>query len=665
MKIVKGVMACLIGLLLIKAAHSLSRFRIFKQSQHADWPAFVQHRPCSVRAAPLVVHTETASPNTACGLFVSIISKYTKKGASDLKTLLRILVYVKPSAGWVVTAVSIMILATLIDLVAPWILREIFDEGIGKKNMTVVLWLTLALVGVQAIKSASMFIQGYSQELVGQNVVFQLRKELYAHLQRLSFSYYDSAQTGQLMSRMTGDIDSVKNFVGFGAMNLFTGMLTFVGTVIFMMSMQWKVTLISLVTIPLILFVLWRFNHKVGPAWTNIREQMGRLTTTLQENISGIRVVKSFATEKVEERKFAKRNEQNFETNMERAKLEARAFPQMGFYGGLTFVLMIWIGAIFVVKGEMSLGTFMAFQWYTWGIIWPLNMLGWQINIMQQAMKAAPRVFEVLDTKIDIESPAESVDAAAIQGNVAFDGVTFYFDDQNRDTDKPILDGLSFSVKQGEVIGVLGSTGSGKSSLIGLLSRYYDVSEGKVLIDGVDVRDYDLDGLRTSIGIVPQETFLFSASIRDNIAYGYPEATQEQIENAARKSQIHDFITSLPDGYDTRIGERGVGLSGGQRQRVALSRAILTDPPILVLDEATASVDTATEAAIHEALLDVMKGRTTFIIAQRLSSIQHADRIIVLDNGRVIEEGTHKELNEKDGFFRQLFMRQKQIAMQK
>jgi ATP-binding cassette subfamily B multidrug efflux pump len=581
-----------------------------------------------------------------------------------MKTLLRLMIYVRPSAKWVFIAVTIMILATIFDLVAPWILREIFDEGIAKRDMGVVIGLTLALAGIQALKSAGMFVQSYSQELVGQNVVFKLRNELYEQLQRLSFSYYDRAQTGQLMSRMTGDIDAVKNFIGFGAMNLFTGMLTFLGTIIFMMSMQWKVTVISLITIPFILFVLYRFNHKVGPAWSNIREQMGRLTTTLQENISGIRVVKSFATESVEQRKFAKRNEQNFETNMERAKLEAKAFPLMGFYGGITFVMMIWIGAIFVVRDEMSLGTFMAFQWYTWGIIWPLNMLGWQINIYQQAIKAAPRVFEVLDTPIDIENPAQGKETVNMNGNVKFDSVTFHFADQDAAKDKPILDDVSFEVEQGEVIGVLGATGSGKSSLIGLLSRFYDVSGGRVLIDGIDVRNYELDGLRRSVGIVPQETFLFSASIRENIAYGYPDATQEQIEDAARKSQIHAFIESMPDGYDTRIGERGVGLSGGQRQRVALARAILMDPPILVLDEATASVDTATESAIHEALLEVMKGRTTFIIAQRLSSIQHADRIIVLENGRLTEQGTHKELNEGNGFFRQLFDRQKQIAHQ-
>jgi ATP-binding cassette subfamily B protein len=328
----------------------------------------------------------------------------------------------------------------------------------------------------------------------------------------------------------------------------------------------------------------------------------------------------------------------------------------MGFYGGLTFLIMIWLGAWFVAKGEMTLGTFMAFQWYTWGIIWPLNMLGWQINIMQQAIKAAPRVFEVLDTPIDIESQKSgAADPERIAGNVTFDNVSFHFADQNPDTDDAVLSQISLSVRQGEVVAVLGATGSGKSSLIALLSRFYDVSGGKLLLDGTDVREYELDGLRRKIGIVPQETFLFSASIRDNIAYGVPDATQEQIEWAARKAQIHDFIESMPYGYDTLIGERGVGLSGGQRQRVALARAILMDPPILVLDEATASVDTATESAIHEALLEVMKGRTTFIIAQRLSSVQRADRIIVLDRGRIVQQGTHKELYEQEGFFRNLF----------
>ncbi|WP_274650713.1 ABC transporter ATP-binding protein [Paenibacillus humicola] len=580
-----------------------------------------------------------------------------------MNVLLRLVKYLRPSAKWVVLSTLLLMLGTVVDLIAPWLLREIFDKGIQQGSMAVVLTYVFLLAGVQVVKSIGMFWQGRSQELVGQNVVFTLRKQLYDHLQRLSFSYYDKAQTGQLMSRMTGDIEAVKNFIGFGAMMMFMGVLTFAGTIGFMLAMQWQVTLISMVTIPPLMLALWSFNRKVGPAWGQIREQMGRLTTTLQENISGIRVVKAFAREQSEKTKFQGRNEQNFDTNMDRAKIEAKAFPLMGFYGGLTFLIMIWLGGWYVAKGEMTLGTFMAFQWYTWGIIWPLNMLGWQINIFQQAVKAAPRVFEVLDTPVAIASPsANAADPSRIAGNVSFEQVSFHFADQDPDKDNGVLRDITLNVRQGEVVAVLGATGSGKSSLIALLSRFYDVSRGKLRIDGVDVREYELDGLRRKIGIVPQETFLFSASIRDNIAYGVPDATQEQIEWAARKAQIHTFIEQMPYGYDTLIGERGVGLSGGQRQRVALARAILMDPPILVLDEATASVDTATESAIHEALLEVMKGRTTFIIAQRLSSVQRADRIVVLDRGRIVQQGTHKELHAQEGFFRNLFKQQEAAA---
>lgn len=580
-----------------------------------------------------------------------------------MKVMLRLLTYLRPSTKWVVLSTSLLVFGIIVDLAAPWLLKQVFDKGIADRNTRMVLIFTLSLAGIQVAKSVAMFVQGRSQELVGQNVVFRLREQMYEHLQRLSFSYYDKAQTGQLMSRMTGDIEAVKNFIGFGAMAMFTGLLTFVGTIGLMLFMQWQVTLLSMATIPLLMFALYRFNKKVGPAWGQVREQMGRLTTTLQENISGIRVVKAFAREKVEQRKFEERNDDNFSTNMERAKIEASAFPLMNFYGGIVFITMIWFGALYVAHDKMTLGTFMAFQWYTWGIIWPLNMLGWQINIMQQAVKAAPRVFEVLDTPVDVATNPESgTDAKRIAGNVEFRDVSFHFADQDPEKESGVLSDISLQVKQGEVIAVLGATGSGKSSLIALMSRFYDTSGGELLIDGVDVKAYELEGLRRAIGIVPQETFLFSASIRENIAYGVPEATQEQIEWAATKAQIHSFIESMPFGYDTLIGERGVGLSGGQRQRVALARAILMDPPILVLDEATASVDTATESAIHEELLEVMKGRTTFIIAQRLSSVKRADRIVVLDGGKIAQQGTHKELFEQKGFFRNLFEMQEAAA---
>ncbi len=549
------------------------------------------------------------------------------------------------------------------DLLAPWLLKQTIDVGIGQKSLPKIALFSLLLAAGQLIRGIVVYWQSYTQELVGQNVIFDMRQQLYRHLQRLSFAYYDKAQTGQIMSRMTGDIEAVKNFIGFGAMALVAGAITFVGTIAVMLWLQWKVTLISMITIPLLVLVLRQFNKKVGPAWGDIREQMGRLTTTLQENISGIRVVKAFAREAAEKEKFGNRNEQNFDSNMARAKIEAESFPLMNMLGGIVFLSMIWIGGLFVLYDEMTIGTLMAFQWYAWGLIWPLNMLGWLINILQQAIKAAPRVFEIIDTPVDIDSPAGGAHPASdIKGQVVFDNVTFAFPSSSGTTQRPVLSDLNLRVEPGEVIAILGATGSGKSSIIHLIPRFYDVTTGGIYIDGINVRNYDVHELRKKIGIVPQETFLFSATIRENIAYGNPDATLEQIEWAARKAQIHDFIESLPHGYDTLIGERGVGLSGGQRQRVALARAILMDPPILVLDEATASVDTATESAIHEALHEVMQGRTTFIVAQRLSSIQRADRIIVLADGRIVEQGTHKELFEKGGFFSQLFRMQQSSA---
>ncbi|MGH2541465.1 MAG: ABC transporter ATP-binding protein, partial [Ardenticatenaceae bacterium] len=410
-------------------------------------------------------------------------------------------------------------------------------------------------------------------------------------------------------------------------------------------------TVLLLPMIPLAVIVYF-FDKYIGPAWEKVRDQMGELTTVLQENISGVRVVKAFAKERFETGKFQGQNEQQRSLNLTRAAIEANAFPSMDLMIGLTFVLLAWYGAMQVMNGETTLGTFAAYQWYLWGIIWPVRFGGWIISMMREALSAAPRIFEILDAPLVIGDKPGVVELPPVRGEIELRDVTFSFDDE---PDRLVLEGLNMRVEPGEIVAILGSTGSGKSSLINLLLRFQEINGGQVLIDGYDVRDVKLESLRRQMSVVPQESFLFSASARANIAYGAPDATLDQIIAAAKLAQAHDFIAELGKGYESVIGERGIGLSGGQKQRIALARAILMDPRILILDEATSAVDTETEHEIQQALEQVMRGRTSLIIAQRLSTIKHADRIVVLKDGRVAEEGSHADLLALDGEYAKIY----------
>jgi len=544
-----------------------------------------------------------------------------------------------------------MIAATGFDLASPYLLKLTIDQGIAKHAYTPLILYTVLLALAALLRGVTNYAQSYLQEYVGERVVFDLRSQLYNHLQHLPFSYFNKAQTGQLMSRLTGDVESIKNFLGFGLMLVVSGLFALLGTLVIMLTMNWKQTLVLLCLSPFLIAVVRRYNKKIKPAWQMIREQMGRMTTVLQENLTGVRVVRAFASENAEKVKFRDRNQDNLTQNIDRANIEASSSPFMDFFGNASIVLLIWYGGRQIMGGHMTIGTLMAFQWYAFGLSWPIRMLGSLANMGQQAMAAAPRVFTILDEPIAIRSPELGGHRPAqINGNVHIDNVSFHFGDK-----QPILTDVSMEAKPGQVIALLGGTGSGKSTLVSLLPRFYDATDGCITIDGTDIRDFDLEYLRRNIGSVPQDTFLFSATIRENIAYGRPEATLEEVETAAKRAQAHEFIMMMKDGYDTIIGERGVGLSGGQKQRVALARAILFDPPILILDEATASVDTETEHAIQQALIEVMKNRTTFVIAQRLSTIKTASLIYVLGDGKVVQTGTHTDLMAQDGFYRQLY----------
>jgi ATP-binding cassette subfamily B multidrug efflux pump len=569
-----------------------------------------------------------------------------------MRNFLRLIRFLKPYRRQL-TIAGFLTLVTLVgDLATPAALGWTVDRGLSSRRMDLVLLYSLLLIFLAGIRSLAAYYQGYVQNLAGQSVVRDLRHLLYAHLQELPVSFYRSMPTGQIMSRLTSDVEAVQEFVAWGLLFLGAGLVSFWGTLIILILIHWKLSLSVLIpTIPLVVTVVL-FDRRIGPAWEGVREQMGRLTTVLQEAVSGVRVVKAFAREGHETKRFGIQNEGYRAKSLYRAGVEARSFPTMDLFMGLCFVLLAWYGGRLVMQGEVSIGTFFAYQWYLWGVIWPVRMMGWLLSIMRQALAATPRLLAILDAPIAITDAPDAVELPLVRGEIRFEDVWFAFPDEPH---RMVLKGLNLVIEPGQTVAILGGTGSGKSSVINLIPRFNDVVRGAVKIDGYDVRQVQLKSLRRQIGIVPQETFLFSATVRENIAFGRPDATQEEIEEVAKLAQAHDFIMELPQGYDTRVGERGIGLSGGQKQRIALARALLMNPRILILDEATSSVDTETEYEIQQALERVMATRTAVVIAQRLSTVKTADKVVVLKDGRVVEEGTHAELLARGGEYTRIY----------
>lgn len=582
-----------------------------------------------------------------------------------MEYLKRLLPFTRPYRRRIAWVLLFTIGALVTNLMVPQLLGFAVDRGVIALDLQATLFWCLVLVGVAALRSLFFYLQGVYQGMIGTDVVRDLRNSLYRKLQYLPFSYYTTMPTGQIMSRMLGDMDGIEQFVAFGFTAMVTEISTFVFTLIVLLSLDWKLTLIVLAPMALMYFPIARFRLRLDPAWDAVREQMGRLTSVLQENVSGVRVVKAFGREPYAVTQFARENALNRQRNIERGRLEAGAFPTMDFIGGVSFLLLILVGSLQIVNGALTLGVFTAFTWYIWSLIWPIRLMGWFISISRQAVASAKRLFEIADAEETIRDPARpdrpddvTTRPQAIAwsdrqvGRVEFDDVCFSFPD---DPGTNVLCGLNLTVEPGQTVVILGGTGSGKSSVINLVPRFYDVNRGRVLVDGVDVREYTLNDLRSKIAIVPQETFLFSASLKDNIRFGKPDASDDEVIAAAKVAQVHEFAEKLPKGYDTVVGERGVGLSGGQRQRVALARAVLMNPSILILDEATSAVDTQTEALIQQAMAEVMKGRTSIVIAQRLSTVKSADKIVVLKDGRVAEEGTHEQLYALGGEYRALY----------
>lgn len=567
-----------------------------------------------------------------------------------MEVILRLFSYVSKYWFRLICAIILMLIGTGLLMVQPKIIQYTFDYIYEEGNWSLLIWASLAVVGVTILQGIVNYAERITMEWIGQRTIYDLRNSIYQHLQNLSFSFYDKAQTGQLMSRATADVEQLRRFVSFGTMRLVGSFFTFLFVLWACLSMNWRLTILSLSTMPFLAWSIALFSKRVRPRYRLIQQQMAELTTVLQENVTGVRVVRAFAQEDREVEKFREKNWQYLKENITTVRLWAFYFPLMNFVTGLGTTLILWYGGRSVILGTMTIGQMLAFNALLMRLVAPVRMLGWLVNMYNQASAASQRIFEILDTKPDVQDRPGAKMLKSVTGHIRFEDVSFGYDSENM-----VLSHLNIDAKPGQRVALLGATGSGKSTVINLIPRFYDVSDGRVTIDGIDVRDVTIESLRKQIGIVLQETFLFSATIRENIAYGRTDATEAEIIAAAKAARIHDFVVSLPNGYDTLVGERGVGLSGGQKQRMAIARALLMDPRILILDDSTSSVDTETEYLIQLALEELMQNRTTFVIAQRLSTVKNADQIIVLRDGEVAEQGTHESLLQQNGIYREIY----------
>jgi len=539
----------------------------------------------------------------------------------------------------------------------PWLVGRAVN-AIEDGNKPDLVPLALAILGAAVLRLGLTVVRRLVAGKVSLAVEFDLRQTFYAHLQRLELGFFDGQQTGQLMSRATVDLQSIRFFLGYGLIFITQNLLTIVLASAVMLAIDPWLALIALAPAPLIVFTASRYNRVSRPALQEVQQRIAELTAEAEENVSGIRIVKAFAREEYQLHRFSRAVTRVFDQSIYSTRLQAFFSPLIGLLPQLGIALVLLIGGREVISGNLSLGDFTAFYTYLVMLAGPMRMLGMTMAMAQRAIASGNRLFEILDREPRIESPPGAPELPAGGGRVELRGVTLRYDGAgSRDGDEPAVAALhdvSFEVEPGRTVALVGPSGAGKTSLVALIARLYDPDGGAVLVDGVDVRGVDVASLRSEIAFVADDSFLFTASVAENIAYAHPEATREQIEAAARRAQADAFIRDLPDGYETRVGERGLTLSGGQRQRVAIARALLADPRILILDDATSSVDATTETAIKSGLAEAMAGRTTFIIAHRLSTVSLADEIVVVDHGQIVDRGTHEELMQGCGFYREI-----------
>ncbi len=567
-----------------------------------------------------------------------------------MKDLSKIVKFIRPYWVQILIAFLTLVGVTLSQLAIPGIIRDVIDTGLMQGKVEYMLRSGLIILGIGVARAVLSVVMINLTESVSVNFAYDLRNTLFKHIQAQSFTYHDHAQTGQLMSRCTEDIRSMRAFIGAGAIELLQVIFLFIGALILMLNENATLTGIAMIPIVVLLILTANFGNRVTALFYSIDDALGNLSSRLQENVIGVQVVRAFTRETYEIDRFDRSNRELYDARVNVITEWSRIMPTTTALVSFSTILLLWFGGNMVLNGTLTVGQVVEFNGFMLLIAMPARQLFWYINIAGEAAAGARRVSDVLDHQPEITSVPDALSAEDIKGEVRFTDVTFTY----KGEDTPALQDVNFTASPNQVIGLIGHTGSGKTTLVNLIARFYEPQEGEVLIDDVPVNQYDIHSLRRQIGYVLQSTLLFSMTIGENIAFGNPEASQEEIIAAAKAAQAHDFISNFPKGYDTVVGERGITLSGGQRQRVAIARALLINPKILILDDSTASVDTETEHLIQQQLKEIMAGRTTFIIAQRITSIRQADMILVFDQGRIVEQGTHEDLMVKDGLYAEI-----------
>ncbi len=565
--------------------------------------------------------------------------------------------YVRPYWKVLVGVSLLLLLRTGLNLLPPLVQRQVVDQVIGKGDLSRLPLMIGGLIGIHAVMQAVNFGDMYVRHAVGERFIFDLRVRIYDHLQRLSLSFYESTSTGELMSRVTNDVNALEQFVTHGIALTAVDLLRLVGASAVLLALNRKLALITLVPLPFVALGLWVFNHRARPIYRRVRDRLGDINASLQDKLAGIRVVQAFEQEEEELRQFRDVSRGYLQERILAIRTWSAFFPALHFVSALGGVLVLGFGARMVVNEQLTLGTLVAFLSYVVSFYEPVRRLTEVDNTFQQAIAAGERIFELLDTESEIQNVPDAMPLDEVEGHVAFDHLHFRYGDGDK-----VLEDVTFEIAPGRMVALVGPSGAGKTSIANLLCRFYDPDSGRVRVDGHDIRQVDVHSLRQHIAVVPQDTFLFNTSVCENLRYGKPDASDAEMVDAAKAAYAHEFIRELPDGYDTEIGERGVKLSGGQKQRLALARAILADPRILILDEATSSVDAEAEYLIQRALKQVLTGRTALVIAHRLSTIRDADKIIALEEGHIREVGSHTDLLERDGLYSQLYQRQLELT---